>query len=81
MEGTIHQRITEALTPTELAVETVSASEGKYSVRIVSPAFTGVPLLERHRKVNSLFEKELLSGEIHALTITAKPPPPPAAAA
>lgn len=75
MEQTIRTRLTEAFAPKELTVETVSADDGKYNVRIVSAAFAGVPLLQRHRMVNNTFEAELLSGAIHALTISAKPPP------
>lgn len=76
MYDTIVSRITAALQPTELEVTTVSADEAKYNVRIVSAAFAGVPLIQRHRLVNNLFEEELRAGTIHALTISAKPPPP-----
>jgi stress-induced morphogen len=62
-------------------VKTVDASSGKYAVVIVASAFQGVPLIQRHRAVQGLFEKELQEGTIHALEINAKPPPPPPAAA
>lgn len=75
MEGFITTHIQEALHPVELEVTTISEEEAKYNVRIVSEAFKGVSLLERHRMVNNLFEEELRSGTIHALTISAKPAP------
>lgn len=58
----------------------MDASSGKYAVIIVASAFQGVPLIQRHRAVQGLFEKELQDGSIHALEINAKPPPPAAAA-
>lgn len=70
----IVSRIQEAFKPSELEVTVISESEAKYNVRILSAAFAGVPLIQRHRMVNALFEEELRSGSIHALTISAKPP-------
>ncbi|CBZ14814.1 conserved hypothetical protein [Leishmania braziliensis MHOM/BR/75/M2904] len=75
VRNTIVTRIQEAFQPVELEVTEVSADEAKYSVSIVAVAFAGVPLIERHRKVNNLFAEELRSGTIHALSISAKPPP------
>jgi BolA-like protein 1 len=72
--NTIVSRVQEAFKPSELEVTVISESEAKYNVRIVSAAFAGVPLIQRHRMVNALFEEELRSGSIHALTISAKPP-------
>ncbi|KAG5505847.1 hypothetical protein JKF63_05183 [Porcisia hertigi] len=71
---TIVARIQETLRPAELEVTAISEDEAKYNVRIVSSAFAGVPLLQRHRMVNNIFDEELRSGAIHALTISAKPP-------
>jgi stress-induced morphogen len=44
----------------------------KFVVLVVSPAFEGVPLLERHRRVNGALAEELKT--IHALTIKALTP-------
>jgi BolA protein len=46
---------------------------GHYTLTIVSEAFEGLMLLKRHRLVNEA-AKELLSSEIHALSISAKTP-------
>ncbi|KPA78421.1 hypothetical protein ABB37_06524 [Leptomonas pyrrhocoris] len=70
----IVSRIQDAFKPSELEVTAISEREAKYNVRIVSSVFAGVPLLQRHRMVNALFDEELRSGTIHALTISAKPP-------
>lgn len=74
MYDTIVARLQEAFTPSELVVTVISEEEAKYNVRIVSAAFAGVALIQRHRMVNALFDEELRSGTIHALTISAKPP-------
>lgn len=74
MYDSIVSRLQEALKPSELVVTVISEDEAKYNVRIVSDAFANVPLIQRHRMVNALFDEELRSGTIHALTISAKPP-------
>lgn len=51
-------------------VEVVDQSDGcggKFDVVIVSPKFSGKPLLARHRLVNSTLQEELK--EIHAFTM------------
>lgn len=74
MDQIILTKLTEGLEPTSIEVETVDASSGKYAVKVVSPKFKGVALLDRHRMVNELLKEEL-AGPLHALTISAKPPP------
>ncbi|KAF8304454.1 putative BolA-like protein [Trypanosoma cruzi] len=69
----IEARIRSNLEPTSCEVTAISEEERKYSVAIVSHIFEGMPLLKRHRMVNDLFKEELLSGDIHALTIVANP--------
>ncbi|MEX2524337.1 MAG: BolA family protein [Gammaproteobacteria bacterium] len=46
---------------------------GHFSVRIVSPKFSGQSLLERHRMVYAAVE-DLMQTEIHALSIKADTP-------
>jgi len=46
---------------------------GHYTITIVSDDFGGLSLIKRHRLVNEA-AKELLSTEIHALSIHAKTP-------
>ena len=50
------------------SVEDMSDGCGaKFNALIVSPKFDGIPLLQRHRMVNSVLEDELKS--IHAFTM------------
>lgn len=46
----------------------------KVDLTVVSAKFEGVPLLKRHQMVNALFEEELSSNKIHALSIRAWTP-------
>jgi stress-induced morphogen len=48
-------------------------SETHFKVIVVSSAFQGVALLERHRSVNACLA-EFIAGPVHALSIVAKTP-------
>lgn len=88
MESTarrIEATLRDALSPTELRVDDEShlhaghagAREGgHYRVFVVSEAFAGLGLLERHRKVYGLLGAEF-RGSVHALAITARAPGEP----
>eukprot|EP00796_Vickermania_ingenoplastis_P010110 gene10111-7077_t len=72
--GLIEQRVRDNMDPIEVKVEAINVLEKKYSLSVTSKMFEGLSLLKRHKAVNNLFSEELLSGDIHALTITAKAP-------
>jgi len=55
------------------AGHTGNTGGGHYTITIVSNDFDGLSLIKRHRLVNDA-AKELLSTEIHALSIHAKTP-------
>lgn len=70
----VKKRIEENL-PTEFVeVTEFSGGTDHYSVIIVSREFQGVPLLRRHRMVMDLFQAEIATEEVHALTIKACTP-------
>lgn len=50
----------------------VTGGEGKYQATVISPQFEGLSTLERHRMVYKAVTAEIASGELHALSITAK---------
>jgi stress-induced morphogen len=62
-QQTIQEKLTLALQPTHLAVEVV----------VVSEAFEGLGLIDRHRRINEALAAELRKG-LHALTIRALTP-------
>src|SRR4029079_12419587 len=76
----IASKLTSALSPVHLDVVNEShqhsvppGSETHFKVLVVSPAFEGRSLIERHRAVNAALADELKGG-VHALTIRALTP-------
>ncbi len=60
----------ESLAPNTTAVVTdTTGTEDHFEAVIVSPAFEGKIRIERHRLVMSLLDKEMKTGDIHALTM------------
>lgn len=82
VQAIITARIQAALVPAHLAVENEShkhsvplGSETHFKVFVVSEAFEGVPILERHRMVNGAVRNpETGDLPVHALSISAKTP-------
>jgi BolA protein len=79
-ERIIRQRIDESLKPESLELIDDShmhvghgAKGGHYSIKIVANAFEGKGLLQRHRLVYEAIG-DLMTAEIHALSIDAKTP-------
>ncbi|ALP53414.1 hypothetical protein Tel_09775 [Candidatus Tenderia electrophaga] len=79
-EQLIRQRIEDALRPQHLELIDDShlhaghgATGGHYTVRVMSDAFVGKNLLQRHRLVYEALG-DLMNGEIHALSIDASTP-------
>jgi BolA protein len=81
--ATIRARLTEAFAPSRLDVEDDSARHaghagarsggGHFNVTIVSTAFTGAGLLQRHRMIYDALG-DAMSRDIHALSIKAYSP-------
>ena len=57
----------------EASVE-VSGGEGKYVANVVSDEFEGLTPIKRHKLVYACVNDQIVSGELHALTIVAKTP-------
>jgi acid stress-induced BolA-like protein IbaG/YrbA len=64
-------RIKEIYPDAEISVAGENCS---FEVHITTPAFTGMKSLQRQRSILTLFNTEIASGELHALTIKAKTP-------
>ena len=76
----IVEKLAAAFAPSHLDVVNESAnhnvragSETHFKVVVISQAFAGKALLERHRAVNETLAAELANG-VHALSIVAKTP-------
>jgi len=66
------ERLEKAYPDATVEVEDLTGTENHYQVRIFAKAFKGKPLLECHRAVMGLFDLELKSGEVHALSVKTK---------
>jgi BolA protein len=77
--GPVGQKICDkleaALEPASLEVIDEShlhAGHAGFRVKVVSKAFEGKPLVQRHRMINEILAEELKE-RVHALAISAKP--------
>ena len=75
IQSSIEQKLQAAFSPMHLEVINESdnhsvppGSESHFKVVLVSRAFEGIPLIKRHRQVNSVLGDELKGG-VHALTM------------
>ncbi len=66
------ERLEQAYPDGTVEVEDMTGTENHYQVRVTANAFKGKPLLECHRAVMGLFDRELKSGEVHALSVKTK---------
>lgn len=80
IQESIERKLTDALAPVHLDVENESrmhsvppGSETHFKVVVVSPAFEGMGLVDRHRRVHEALREELKGG-VHALAIRALTP-------
>ena len=81
--GRMRERFLQALAPQQLDIVDDShkhaghagarGGAGHYTVLVVSSGFAGKPLLERHRMVYDAV-RDMLSTDIHALSIKARTP-------
>jgi BolA-like protein 1 len=78
VQNIIEQKLAQRLAPRQLEVINESSmhsvpagSETHFKVVVVSEAFEGKSLLERHRLVYQTLDQELRGG-VHALTITSR---------
>jgi stress-induced morphogen len=70
----VKARILEGIPDAEIAVNEFSGGDDHYAVLIVSPIFAGKKLLARHRLILDLFQAEIATGEVHALTMKTHTP-------
>ncbi|MCU7843011.1 MAG: BolA/IbaG family iron-sulfur metabolism protein [Candidatus Thiodiazotropha sp. (ex Monitilora ramsayi)] len=53
---------------------TVAGENCSFEVNVTTPAFAEMKSLQRQRSILTLFNTEIASGELHALTVKAKTP-------
>lgn len=65
----VKARILEGFPDAEVVVNEFSGGNDHYAVLVISEGFAGKKLLARHRSVLDLFQAEIGTGEVHALTM------------
>ncbi|HZA13249.1 MAG TPA: BolA/IbaG family iron-sulfur metabolism protein [Myxococcaceae bacterium] len=65
----LSERIRAALPGAEVKVVDLKGTGDHFEARVVSAAFEGRPMIERHRLVYAPLQEWLDSGELHALTL------------
>ncbi|RMH59123.1 MAG: BolA/IbaG family iron-sulfur metabolism protein [Candidatus Hydrogenedentota bacterium] len=65
----IKDRVEAALPGSRCFVQDFTGEGNHFEIRIVSASFSGKSLVQRHQEIYALFQKELASNEIHALSL------------
>ena len=53
----------------EVIVRDLTGTQDHYQVVVVSPAFVGHSMIQQHRMVKGVFDAEIASGALHAITL------------
>ena len=65
----IKQKLEEVYTDSFVDVTDLTGTQDHYSVYVASRIFKNMSRIERHKHIMNIFNEELKTGEIHALTI------------
>lgn len=69
---TLKKRLQETFLDGKIQVHDLTGGEDHFQVSVESKTFKGLTRIQQHQKVMSVFEPELKSGEIHALSLQTK---------
>jgi acid stress-induced BolA-like protein IbaG/YrbA len=65
----IQKRIVESINGAEVKVIDLTGTSDHFQVTVVSTHFEGKSMIDQHRLVKGLFDKDIASGELHALSL------------
>jgi len=65
----IQKKIEDTLKGSQAQVRDLTGTADHYQVVVISPQFQGKSMVDQHRLVKSVFEKDIASGEVHALSL------------
>lgn len=65
----VRSRILEALPGSEVEVRDTTGTGDHFEARVVSPAFSGKPMVQQHQLVYAPLQQWLRTGELHALAL------------
>jgi acid stress-induced BolA-like protein IbaG/YrbA len=69
LSDAVKKRIEDGIPNAKAMVSEFSGGTDHYSVVVIAEGFEGKALLARHRMVLDLFQAEIKTGEVHALSI------------
>ncbi|MCG5055602.1 MAG: BolA family transcriptional regulator [Myxococcales bacterium] len=72
----LEKRLAEAFALAEVEVKDLTGGGDHFAATIVSAAFVGKPLIQRHRMVYAALG-DAMKGDIHALALTTRTPDEP----
>lgn len=65
----IQKKIEAALLGAHVRVYDLTGTSDHYQVTVVSQQFEGKTMIDQHRLVKTIFDKDIASGELHALSL------------
>jgi stress-induced morphogen len=65
----IQRRIEETLQGSKVEVIDLTGTSDHFQVRVVSQLFEGKTMINQHRLVKTVFDKDIASGDLHALSL------------
>ena len=65
----LQSRLEELAPGTRAEVVDLTGTQDHYQATIISPVFSGKMMIDQHRMIFALVQKEVDSGELHALTL------------
>ncbi|MCB0413218.1 MAG: BolA family transcriptional regulator [Bdellovibrionales bacterium] len=68
-ESEVENRLKQAFPDCDAVIQDLTGGGSNFEVRIASEVFSGMNRVKQHQAVMKVFDPELKSGEIHALSI------------
>ena len=68
-QSDIQSRIQEKFPNSHVEVKDLTGTADHYQVLIMAPQFSGKSMIDQHRMVKALFEADIASGDLHALSL------------
>ena len=65
--GELERLVLGVLPGARVTAADLTGTRDHWEIRVVSPAFAGKPLVERHRMLHRIFEPLLAAGPLHAV--------------
>jgi stress-induced morphogen len=68
-ETQMQQKVAERFPGAEIYVRDLTGTSDHWQVLVIAPQFAGKTMIEQHRMVKAIFENDIQSGAVHALSL------------